>query len=242
MPPVACAQMRRAFAVLGLLVLAACAPIDAESSKPASSKPAADAAAPVQPRGPVIMYGDSLLEEASPYVRSSDQVRAFGGTALCDWVDAMAAASVTEQPTMMVVEFVGNNVTPCMSGYETPAQVRAKYEADAAELKRRVETPILWVGPPRFRYGGPPTAGMFDAEPFFVDAGAALLADGDYTDTLPCLPGEGVGRGCDNGQIAVRAPDGAHFCPDQGRAQCDVYSSGGRRFAEAIDDAVSALR
>jgi hypothetical protein len=233
--------MTRALAVLGLLALAACAPLDAESSKPAS-RPASNPAPPIQPQGPVLMYGDSLLEEASPYVRSSDEIRAFGGTALCDWIDGMAAASVTEQPSVMVVEFVGNNVTPCMSGYETPAEVRAKYEADVAELKRRVETPILWVGPPRFREGGPPTAGMFDGEPLFVDAGAALLAEGDYTDTLPCLPSEGSGRGCDSGQIAVRAPDGAHFCPDQRRTPCEVYSSGGRRFAEAIDDAVGDLR
>jgi hypothetical protein len=233
--------MRPTLLALGLLgALAACSPISADNA--GSPESATDPAVPIQPQGAVIMYGDSLLEEASPYVRSSDQIRAFGGTALCDWVDAMAAASVTEQPSVMVVEFVGNNVTPCMSGYETPAEVRAKYEADAAELQRRVETPILWVGPPRFREGGPPTAGMFDAEPLFVDAGAALLADGDYTDTLPCLTGEGSGRGCDRGQIAVRSPDGAHFCPDQRRAPCDVYSSGGRRFAEAIDDAVRGLR
>jgi hypothetical protein len=235
--------MKRAVAVVGLLgVLVACAPIDADSSRPASSKPASNAAEAVQPQGPVIMYGDSLLEEASPYVRSSDEIRAFGGTALCDWVDAIATASVTEQPSMMVVEFVGNDVTPCMSGYDTPDEVRAKYLADAAELKRQVDTPILWVGPPLFRDGAPPTAGMFDDEPLFVDAGAALLADGDYADTLPCLVGEGSGRGCDGGQIAVRSPDGAHFCPDQRRAPCDVYSSGGRRFAEAIDDAVRSLR
>ena len=65
MPQLACGRMKRAFAVLGLLgLLVACAPIDADSSKPASSKPASNAAEAVQPHGPVIMYGDSLLEEA----------------------------------------------------------------------------------------------------------------------------------------------------------------------------------
>jgi hypothetical protein len=39
----------------------------------------------------------------------------------------------------------------------------------------------------------------------------------------------------------VRSPDGAHFCPN-GNGPCDVYSSGGRRFAEAIDDAVIDFR
>jgi hypothetical protein len=179
------------------------------------------------------MYGDSLLEQASPYVRSTDQVRAFGGTALCDWIDNMAQAAAIEQPQVMVVEFVGNDLTQCMSGSNSPDQVRAKYEADAAALKRQVDVPILWVGPPQFRNGPPPTSGLFDSEPRFVDAGAALLDDGRYTDTLPCLPDEGADRGCKNGRIAVRAADGAHFGTSAGR-----YSSGGRRFADAIDEAV----
>ena len=83
-----------------------------------------------------------------PYLQSTDQIRAFGGTALCDWVDKMARAATVEQPSVMVVEFVGNDVTPCMQGYQTPDQVRAKYEADMARLKRLVDAPILWVGPP----------------------------------------------------------------------------------------------
>ena len=182
------------------------------------------------------MYGDSLLESAKPYVQSTDQVRAFGGTALCDWVDNMAQAATLEQPSVMVVEFVGNNLTPCMSGYDTPDQVREKYEADATALKQRVDVPILWVGPPRFRDGPAPTAGLWDAEPLFVDAGSAVLRRGKYTDTLPCLPDEGAAQGCVNGKMRVRATDGVHFGdPTPG------YVSGARRFAEAIDDGVSDL-
>jgi hypothetical protein len=30
---------------------------------------------------------------------------------------------------VIVVEFVGNNLTPCMSGYTTTAQISAKYAA-----------------------------------------------------------------------------------------------------------------
>lgn len=211
--------MRRIFAVLGILgALTACAPFNMFSSTSSTPTP--------RRQGPVLMYGDSLLEEASPYVRSTDQVRAVGGTALCDWVDNIAKASVLEQPSVLVIEFVGNNLTPCMDGYRTPDQVRAKYEADAAGLKREVDAPILWVGPPRFRSGPPPTEGLFDTEPRFVDAGAAVLSGGDFTGTLPCLADEGRSRGCDdNGRIRVRSPDGAHFCPN-GKGPCDVYSSG----------------
>jgi hypothetical protein len=213
--------MKRAlggFAALGLLgALAACVPI----------KPP-----PPPPQGGVIMYGDSLLEASGPYVRSTTQLRGFGGTALCDWLDNIEAAAGNERPDLIVVEFVGNNLTPCMSGYTTAAQIGAKYTADAAELKQRVDVPILWVGPPLFRSGPPPTWGLFDAEPRFVDAGQAVLDGGAYTDTLPCLPDEGPAQGCVSGLISVRAADGAHF-----GTSAPGYSSGARRFADAIDAA-----
>jgi hypothetical protein len=206
-------------AALGVLgALAACEPI----------KPP-----PPPPQGGVIMYGDSLLEASAPYVRSTTQLRGFGGTALCDWLENIATAAETERPDVIVVEFVGNNLTPCMSGYTTTAQISAKYAADAAELKERVDVPILWVGPPLFRSGPPPTWSLFDAEPRFVDAGRTVLDNGAYTDTLPCLPDEGSAQGCENGRIAVRAADGAHF-----GTSAPGYSSGARRFAEAIDAAV----
>jgi hypothetical protein len=220
--------MTRALAVLAALgAMALFVPFNSSSS----------VSAPKPRPGPVLMYGDSLLEEASPYVRSTDEVRAFGGTALCDWVDNIAKASVLEQPSVMVIEFVGNNVTPCMNGYTTPDQIRAKYEADMAELKQRVEAPILWVGPPRFRDRAPAAEGLYDSERRFVDAGEAVLANGTYTETLPCLPDEGTAKGCVNGRIRVRAPDGAHFA-----TSASGYSPGGRRFADTIDEAVRDQR
>jgi hypothetical protein len=187
-------------------------------------------------RGPVLIYGDSLIEQATPYLQSTDQIRAFGGTALCDWVDKMARAAAVEQPSMMVVEFVGNDVTPCMQSYQTPDEVRAKYEADMARLKQIVDAPILWVGPPPFRDRAPAALGLYSSEPRFVDAGEAVLADGAYTDTLPCLADEGWVQGCVNGRIRVRASDGAHFATSG-----SGYSAGGRRFADAIDAAVREL-
>jgi hypothetical protein len=83
----------------------------------------------------------------------------------------------------------------------------------------------------------PATLGLYSSEPRFVDAGQAVLADGAYTDTLPCLPDEGSVQGCVNGRIRVRAFDGAHFAKSG-----SGYSAGGRRFADAIDEAVARLR
>jgi hypothetical protein len=224
--------MKRGLVVLALVgAIAASALLASSSSTPTLRSTAS------RSRGPVLIYGDSLIEQASPYLQSTDEIRAFGGTALCDWVDNMAQAASVEQPSVMVVEFVGNDASPCMQGYESPDQVRAKYEADMARLKQLVDSPILWVGPPPFRDRTPAGVGLYSSEPRFVDAGEAVLADGAYTDTLPCLADEGVVQGCVNGQIRVRAPDGAHF-----GTSGSGYSAGGRRFADAIDEAVAGLR
>ena len=226
-------SIKRGVVVLAIVVALAAFVWFASSS---SSSTSTGRPTPSKSRGPVLVYGDSLIEQASPYLRSTDQVRAFGGTALCDWVDNMARAATVEQPSVMVVEFVGNDLTPCMQNYQTPEEVRAKYEADMARLKRRVDAPILWVGAPAFRDRAPTTLGLYSSEPRFVDAGEAVLADGAYTDTLPCLADEGTIQGCVNGRIRVRASDGAHFATSG-----SGYSAGGRRFADAIDNAVRKL-
>jgi hypothetical protein len=223
--------MKRGLVALTIVVVLAAFTGFASSSSTSTAQ-----SAPSKSRGPVLVYGDSLIEQASPYLRTTDQVRAFGGTALCDWVDKMARAANAEQPSVMVVEFVGNDLTPCMQNYQTPDEVRAKYEADMARLKRRVDAPILWVGAPAFRNSAPATLGLYSSEPKFVDAGEAVLADGAYTDTLPCLADEGAIQGCVNGRIRVRASDGKHFATSG-----SGYSAGGRRFADAIDDAIRKL-
>jgi len=226
-------SMKRSLVVLAIVVALATFAWFASSS---SSSMSTGRPTPSKSRGPVLVYGDSLIEQATPYLQSSDQIRAFGGTALCDWVDKMARAATVEQPSMMVVEFVGNDLTPCMQGYQTPDQVRAKYEADMARLKQLVDAPILWVGPPAFRDRAPAALGLYSSEQRFVDAGDAVLADGAYTDTLPCLADEGQIQGCVNGRIRVRASDGAHFATSG-----SGYSAGGRRFADAIDSAIRKL-
>jgi hypothetical protein len=220
----------------GLVALTIVAVLAAFTGFASSSSTSTAQSAPSKSRGPVLVYGDSLIEQASPYLRTTDQVRAFGGTALCDWVDKMARAANAEQPSVMVVEFVGNDLTPCMQNYQTPDEVRAKYETDMARLKRRVDAPILWVGAPAFRDSAPATLGLYSSEPKFVDAGEAVLADGAYTDTLPCLADEGAIQGCVNGRIRVRASDGKHFATSG-----SGYSAGGRRFADAIDNAIRKL-
>ncbi|HEV8206681.1 MAG TPA: hypothetical protein VGR04_08315, partial [Acidimicrobiia bacterium] len=79
--------MKRGLIVLALVgVLGACAWLASSSSSSTSTARSSSS----KSRGPVLIYGDSLIEQATPYLQSTDEIRAFGGTALCDWVDKMA--------------------------------------------------------------------------------------------------------------------------------------------------------
>ena len=79
----------------------------------------------------------------------------------------------------------------------------------------------------------------------YADAGLSVAdAGGNWTATLPCLPGEDEAKGCVDGQIPVRAADHGHFCPtvaeDLGGVvpQCPVWSSGAWRYGAAVAQAI----
>lgn len=219
----------------------------------------------------VVLYGDSLAWEAQGAFVASfadhpdvDVVtHTFGGTAICDWLGQMAADAARLRPGAVVVEFSGNNFTPCMqdaSGAGLTGDAYAeRYAADAATVIATFApggTQVVFASGPLTRVaadaGGRHDGGLnamyadlarHHAGVHFADAGAAVL-DGDrWTETLPCLPNEPCTGGADaNGQPVnvVRAPDGIHFCPASGDAvdgvtgACAVWSSGAFRYGTAL--------
>src|SRR5690242_5134041 len=70
----------------------------------------------------VLVYGDSLTAEAKPYIEGFVQqvghthalVRGAPGGATCDLFDLMGYDATHERPTMVVIQFSGNNLTRCM--------------------------------------------------------------------------------------------------------------------------------
>jgi hypothetical protein len=217
----------------------------------------------------VILYGDSLAFESRDFfalaVQSGSDVevvdRTFGGTAICDRLDRMRRDLHDLQPTAVVLEFVGNNVTDCMRGPTGPLtgdELVRKYRDDAriaTEIFAGAGVRVYWMGGPtaqaadftdvrrvyeevaaRLTFATPPLPRVR-----YVDAGQAVLDGGRLTATLPCLPSEGPGDGCVDGRIPVRALDGLHFCPvrtSEGGDRCPVYSSGAARFGLAMAQAV----
>ena len=219
----------------------------------------------------VVLYGDSLTWEAQDvFVQSfADRaglqvvVRTFGGTAICDWLDTMTDDAATLSPGAVVVEFSGNNMTPCMQDAAgqplTGTAFVERYTADAeAVIATFAPTgaQVVFAGAPISRsaeesgdFNGGRLNALYermgrthDGVRYF-DAGAAVLESGHWTATLPCLPAEPCTGGFDaagQGVNVVRAPDGGHFCPASAGAvrgvtgACPVWSSGAFRYGSAL--------
>lgn len=233
----------------------------AAAVQPTTEAPADVDLRPLQ-RPVVVLYGDSLSWEARDafvfaFARWPDvQVvtRTMGGIALCDVLDLMAQDVETLQPGAVVLQFSGNALTQCMRGDKTHF---ARYEADAeaaVELLAGSGIQLVFAGSPRSDNDqGDYKGGLLNAtyasvadahrDVRYVDAGAALLDDGSWTSTLPCLPLEPCTGGWDSQGRAVnvvRARDGGHFCPagrDAERGvtgECPVWSSGAFRYGNAM--------
>src|SRR5262245_9027478 len=247
----------------------------ATAATAAPAAPAAPALAP--PAAPrledvtVILYGDSLAWGSKDFFRDRllaagvGDVRAetYGGTAICDWFDEMQRDATEVRPDVVVLEFSGNALTPCMktadgrSLRDDRTAWHDKYVADAQTVVRifgATGTRVYFTGAPRSHSAelvNDPDINWFNSmykslaaytpSGGYVDAGAAVLRDGRWTDRLPCLPGEPC-SGADGN--VVRAPDGGHFCPDAPDAvrgvtvTCSVWSSGAYRYGTAMADGV----
>lgn len=209
---------------------------------------------PDTPPQRVVLVGDSLAQEAAPYLKEAIapmtiSAHYFAGTAPCDWtgedleLDGAVAA---------VVSFSGNALTACMTDEAgQPLQGDAlveRYRADVASLVGRsleAGATVVIVGQPANGVSDDANRTVDELNTVynelavelgagFVDAGAAVEAlDGSFVRELPC---RSVDPECPaSGVIVVRSDDGGHFCPGAAApGSCPVHSSGASRFADAI--------
>ena len=215
------------------------------------------------------LFGDSLAVQSEPYFNYLLQAGgkatvsdfAYGGTAACDWLPKMRKYAQKAHPRAVVVEFVGNTFTSCMSGCPLGSRVAVnRYCSDistAIQAFLRVGAHVFLIGTPISRTEWISHDSGWDAlnvafaslaakhrrHVTYIDAGKAVEGPHQaFVWTLPCLSFEP----CTGPTIAgvrsdvVRSPDGVHFCPDQSGnvvgqvTRCAVYSSGAFRFAAAM--------
>jgi hypothetical protein len=211
----------------------------------------------------VVLYGDSLGHEASAVLadeldgHADFESAAVGGLALCDSLGRIRS-DVREgpRPSYALIQFSGNNISPCMAQSDGRAlegeELAAKYATDtdtAVRILRSAGVEVYLIGSPTaaltsgadaVNAGFRRVAQAWRAEGgvHYIDAGVAVSPGDTYTRTLPCLEFETREHGCEDGRIPVRAPDGNHFCPPgteaTGQPDCPVWSSGAYRFAQAM--------
>lgn len=255
---------------------------DASVDSASSARPIEEAAEPIGPiaRPVVVLYGDSLAWEArhsfndsfADHPHAQVHTRTFGGTAICDWLDQMAADAASLAPGIVVIEFSGNSFTPCMKAANGVAlsteEIDERYAVDAAStiaIFASIGTQVVFAGAPATRPDTASGIGRLNSlysqladdhdGVWYTDAGRSVLADDSYTITLPCLSSEPCEGGYTSDGLlvnVVRNPDGIHFCPVNGDAvygvtdDCPEWSSGayryGRALAQPVLDALAVSR
>jgi hypothetical protein len=243
--------------------LPATAPVANHRIVETATPPASEPQLPPSGSQRIALYGDSLVSETAQdfaflatVAGASVQVHTYPGTSPCDYFASMTAEAQEWRPTVAVLLFSGDAFTPCMDGLQldSPAYF-TRYTDDtqtAITIFRSVGARVVLVGLPADASAGLTQNALALNSIYqslargnlgvdYDDAGQVVMANGQFTWTLPCLPREPC-TGPD-GTNTVRAPDGVHFCPNgqttlvAGIEECDVYSSGAFRFASAMLEA-----
>ena len=161
-----------------------------------------------------------------------------------------AATAYEHDPAAVVMQFSGAALTPCMEGRD----VFQAYREDARTATRifvDAGVPVVWVSTPLPQ--DPDAAAILgeinqieqeaatELGQTYVDAGAAVLEDGHYSRTLPCLAHEtSRARAARTVASWSARPTAGTSAPTRSNFPCPVYSSGALRYGKAQADA--ALR
>ena len=195
------------------------------------------------------VFGDSLTAFASGYVSLAAHdanvklvIKAYPGLAPCDIQREATRVLRDDQPRAVLLEFAGNNATPCVHGLTGPALAAAydKTVRAIAKVANENDVPLVLLGPPamhapRWVTDSPLISTTYqkiaaDTDGVtFVSLGTTLSPNG-WTFRLPCLQSETKSMGCIDGTIRVRNFDGVHW-DDAG---ADGYSSGSFRYAQVV--------
>ena len=203
----------------------ASAPHSTTHALPIRATAAAPPTSPAPPPSGVVVFGDSLVHEAAPFlaVKLADvddvTMQTYPLTAPCDWATAIAHA-IDHPPRVAVFEFSGNALTPCMQNADgsplSPNVGAARYRRDAASITQRftaVGTTVLWVDAPRGRQDSTRTDQFSADEPFTTAIYRAIVRrfDTKHSDVrfVPASRAVLAGRGAWTADLPCLASDTA---------------------------------
>jgi len=168
----------------------------------------------------------------------------------------MRSNLVRTHPDVVVIEFLGENFSPCAhrpAGNSTSgvAGEQERFREDvttAAESFRGAGTRVYLVPPPASAFDAfspgwlgtgkmySDVAARFPGVSVLTDAPEAIERPGGrFTAWLPCRPHES----CSGGVARVRSPDGLHMCPVEHKTlSCPMPSPGAWRYGIAIAERV----
>jgi len=166
------------------------------------------------PASRVVLWGDSFGESVAPHLAAHGdyQVRAYGGTAPCDWLGDIRATAAKRPPPVAVLVFVGNTHTTCTG------QSTAGYATDVL----LATTALLAAGSRVVIVAAPPFGSVLSPNPI----NAAFV------------PSETIGAELVWGPSESVAPGGTHTPAYHQADGMHLNTQGALRFAEAIAQAV----
>jgi hypothetical protein len=190
----------------------------------------------------LIIYGDSIGREISPYVSyilakskgAKVLSRVYSGTSPCQWIKTAQSDSLTYTPRNVVILFVGNLFADCMNSVEndpTGVSGMRKTVRDASRIGSLfAQSEVFFVGfARRDTAQAQIDAGRFESADdyrnrqlrelsrtevnyHYIDGATPLYSGGRFTRYLPCRAFD-AGH-CFLGMVQVRADDGMHLCPN----------------------------
>ncbi|MSO31315.1 MAG: SGNH/GDSL hydrolase family protein [Ilumatobacteraceae bacterium] len=192
---------------------------------------------------PVLLYGDSIGVEVTPYMRRSirrtlhaDLIsRAFFGYNACDWHDQAKIDSKQYAPRFVIIMFVGNYLTPCMTANgASPSpkkitrvttryitQLIANFPNSTIILSgfgRSIDQELIREQTHSVTFTDVLNQSLFQlarrTDNRYVSVARSLYnSEGKAKRFLSCSK-ETDGNLCpQSSKVAVRSPDGLHLCP-----------------------------
>jgi len=185
----------------------------------------------------IALVGDSFADQAQASFlahaatdQKTAEVSAFGGIAVCDRVEDLAAIA-QRSPRVLILSFAGNDITPCMlrtdtpsSAEETAAEYQSDFESVLADFRAASPGTRVYVVPPppirdaQFETNAAAMRAMYgrlvdefpDIE--IIDVTGQLGPDQQFHAALPCEDWEDASCQPD-GTVVLRQDDGIHLSP-----------------------------